>query len=343
MAVKMSRRAVVVAGVSAWAVAAANAFARKSASLTRVIIDNDFSGDPDGLFALAHHMLCSSTNIPFIIGSHLPPHFAWDHSPHQATDAANKARELLKVMGMEAHETQVLAGSEQALASRSNWTASPATRAIVNEAMRDDSSSPLFYAAGAGLTELAIAYLTEPKIGRRLKLVWIGGNEHADFALPPPGPPEIEFNFSIDPIAAQVIFNESDIEIWQVPRDVYRQMLVSVTELEELAAEGPLGRYLKSQVDQVASVIGKLGAAAPTNETYVLGDSPLVTLTALLSPFQPDASSSHYRLQPTPRLQDRGGYDANPAGRSMRIYTVIDSRLTFADMTSKFRKFSRRS
>ena len=37
----------------------------------RVIIDNDFSGDPDDLFALVHHVLSPSIEIPLIIGSHL--------------------------------------------------------------------------------------------------------------------------------------------------------------------------------------------------------------------------------------------------------------------------------
>ena len=33
----------------------------------RVIIDNDFSGDPDDLFALVHHVLLPSVEIPLII------------------------------------------------------------------------------------------------------------------------------------------------------------------------------------------------------------------------------------------------------------------------------------
>ena len=36
-----------------------------------VIIDNDFCGDPDGLFQLVHHVLSSSCDIKGIIGAHL--------------------------------------------------------------------------------------------------------------------------------------------------------------------------------------------------------------------------------------------------------------------------------
>ena len=38
----------------------------------RVIIDNDFAGDPDGLFQLAHHVLCTSVEVVQVIASRLP-------------------------------------------------------------------------------------------------------------------------------------------------------------------------------------------------------------------------------------------------------------------------------
>ena len=78
-------------------------------------------------------------------------------------------------------------------------------------------------------------------------------------------------------------------------------------------------------------------ADKPRSETYVLGDSPLVTLTALQTFFEPDPASSSYSQFPTPRLALDGTYGDNPAGRPMRVYTRIDTRLTFADMVAKFR------
>ncbi len=35
----------------------------------RVISDNDYCGDPDGLVQLAHHLLCIGIHIPFVAGS----------------------------------------------------------------------------------------------------------------------------------------------------------------------------------------------------------------------------------------------------------------------------------
>src|SRR5687767_8378137 len=61
----------------------------------RVIVDNDFSGDPDGLFQLAHIMLSTSVEVRGIIGSHLKVGDGFDNSKTQAANAAKKAKEVL--------------------------------------------------------------------------------------------------------------------------------------------------------------------------------------------------------------------------------------------------------
>ena len=51
-----------------------------SAPRARVIIDNDFSGDPDDLYQLVHHLLPPSVEIPLVVASHLRPgdHFMFE-------------------------------------------------------------------------------------------------------------------------------------------------------------------------------------------------------------------------------------------------------------------------
>lgn len=114
----------------------AGAAALRQPLLARLILDNDFAGDPDGLFQLAHHVLCRSISISLIIGSHLPAAFG---SGHDAADSAIAARELLAIMKM-ADGFSVMAGSEKPIASRAAWKPSAATSAIVREAMRRDLS-----------------------------------------------------------------------------------------------------------------------------------------------------------------------------------------------------------
>jgi purine nucleosidase len=315
------------------------AIAPASAPRARVIIDNDFSGDPDDLYQLVHHLLSPSVEIPLIVASHLRPGDPFDPSDRQAENAAAVALDVFDRMGLQSTAV-VTPGSNTPLPDRSTPRPAAAVNAIVAEAMREDVSTPLFYVAGGGLTDLASAWLTEPRIAERLTVVWIGGAEHPDLAAPPPNAMPIEYNLLIDLAAGQVVFGDSTLTIWQVPRDVYRQCLVSDAELRlRVAATGPLGRHLYDEVALVFEMVGThLGGAS---ETYALGDSPLVLLTALQSIFEPDTASSRHVERPTPAIADDGSYVDVPGARHMRVYTWVDTRLMFEDFYLKLAEFER--
>ena len=303
----------------------------------RVIVDNDFSGDPDDLYQLVHHLLSPSVEISLIVASHLRADDPFDPSGRSAENAVAVAHDVFARMGITSTDV-IQPGSNVPLDDRQTPQPAPAVDAIIAEALREDSR-PLFYVAGGGLTDLASAVLREPRIADRLTLVWIGGAEHEGLATPPPNAMPIEYNLLIDLVAGQVVFNDSAIPVWQVPRDVYRQCLVSDAELRlRVAARGPLGRYLYDEVAQVVGMVGShLGGAS---ETYALGDSPLVLLTALQSIFEPDPTSSRYVAQPTPAITADGAYEAMPDGRPMRVYTWVDTRLMFEDFFLKLAEFS---
>jgi purine nucleosidase len=301
----------------------------------RVVSDNDYSGDPDGLYQLAHSLLSPSVDVRAVIGSHLAPGDPFDPSTEQATNAYRRAVEVLRLLGLTG-TVPTYAGSNTSLTDRHTPHRSAGAFAIVREAMRTDTTLPLFTTFGAGLTELASAYLMEPRIADRLTAVWIGGPEYPDLATPPPGASGIEYNLNIDLTAAQVVFNDSPIPIWQVPRNVYRQCLVSMTELlHEVRPAGRIGAYLYRHIADIFT----LGADAGLNlgETYILGDSPLILLTALQSSFQPDPSSSRYVTRYAPQINDDGTYTARTTGRQIRVYTDLDVRLMFSDLFAKLR------
>lgn len=303
----------------------------------RVIIDNDFSGDPDDLFQLVHHVLSPSVDIRLVVASHLRADDPFDPSGRSADNAALVVGDVFARMGLSSTEV-IVTGSNEPLADRRTPRPAAAVDAIVSEALRDDPR-PLFYVAGGGLTDLASAWLVEPRIAERLTVVWIGGAEHEDLATPPPGAMPVEYNLLIDPLAGQVVFNDSTLRLWQVPRDVYRQCLVSDAELRlRVAATGPLGRHLYDEVAQVFELVGAhLGGAS---ETYALGDSPLVLLTALQSLFEPDSSSSRHVERATPALADDGSYLPVEGARPMRVYTWVDTRLMFEDFHLKLAEFA---
>src|SRR5690349_4597001 len=188
----------------------------------RVIMDNDFGGDPDGLFALTHLLLSPSVEVRAIIGSHLKADDGFDNSKIQAQHAVDKAKELIQTMNIQ-NNIPVITGSNTAMPNDSTPVRSEAVNFIIKEALRTDTKLPLYILCGAGLTEIASAVLTDPRIADRLTLIWIGGPEYTDLAPPPPNYSSPEYNLNIDINAARVIFNKSSIPIWQVPRNAYRQ------------------------------------------------------------------------------------------------------------------------
>jgi purine nucleosidase len=303
------------------------------AKRARIIIDNDFGGDPDGLFQLAHHLLSPSVEVRAIIGSHHHPGGFYGY-PGTGDHAVAMASQLLGVMNLTG-KVPVLKGANDSMPDTNTPVATDAVRFIVQEALREDTKAPLYLVCGAGLTDAASAWLTEPKIAGKLRLIWIGGPEY-EGAPPPPGAARVEYNLSIDRTAAQVIFNHSDLPLWQIPRSTYRQALVSHAELKHRMQpeKSALPRFLLERLeDLMKRAKGSLG------ETYVLGDSPLVLLTALQSSWEIDPSSSKFIEVPAPRINEQGQYADQPAGRKIRVYTDIDTRLMFEDFYAKMVAF----
>ena len=298
----------------------------------RIISDNDYSGDPDGLLQLAQHLLSPSVTVTHVIGSHLKGFDGFNPGTETADDAAKIARHVAALC--DRTDVPVIAGSNTGLVNRTTPIDNAASRAIIDEAMRTDTELPLYVVCGAGLTAIASAWLLEPKIGKRLTLVWIGGHEHDSLASPPPGGTDMEYNLGIDPIAGQVVFNDSDINIWHVPRDMYRTVIASRAEMHQrLLPSGELGRYLYSELGRVSEMAVKAGLSF--GEVYILGDSPLVLLTVLQSSFEPDAASSESVILPCPNILDSGLYELNPNGRPIRVFTRLDNRALLEDLYAK--------
>lgn len=299
----------------------------------RVIVDNDFAGDPDDLYQLAHHLLSPSVDIRGIVCSHLregDPFYTGDDSADEAVRVVERLAEsmALDLVG------RVYRGSNKALAAVAEPQDSPAARFIVAEAMRDEPGlAPLFVVCGGGLTDLASAYLMEPAIAERLTVIWIGGPEHEGLGYLPPEIESPEYNLRIDVTAGQVVFNDSTLPLWLVPRNMYRQCLVSDAELRaRVANRGAVGAHLYDALRTVRA--GMEAAGYGHGETYALGDSPLVLLTALQSFFQPDPSSSDYAVRPCPQF-DAAGQFTRATGRDIRVYHRLDVRLMFEDMFLK--------
>jgi len=297
----------------------------------RVIIDNDLGGDPDGLFQLAHHLMSPSVEIRGIIASHL--YEQGFGGPGTSEYAKEQAMKVINILGLE-NSVNVYIDKSRSMVDVTKPIDSEAVQVIIKEAMRTDTDLPLYVVCGGGLTNIASAYLLEPEIAEKLTLVWIGGPEYTDIAIPPPGYTTLEYNLGIDIKAAQVIFNDSDINIWQVPRNVYRQPIMSDAELLiKVKGKGKLGNHLFNVMKEAYTKLDKWNI--PMGEVYIYGDNPLVLLTALQSSFEPDPSSSSYVIKQAPIINEEGLYKVNLKGRNIRVYQQLDNRLLFDDFFTK--------
>lgn len=299
----------------------------------RVIVDNDFAGDPDDLLHLAHQLLSPSAEVRGVISSHLRPGDAFDPGPHSAEHGAERVRALAAVLGVDLGDRLVV-GSETGLVDETTPAPSAGVDLIVAEAMRDDVDTPLYLLCGGGLTEAASAWLTEPAIADRLTVVWIGGPEDPGLAEPPPGDPTPEYNLGIDPVSARVVVSGSRLRLWQVPRDAYRHVMVTSAQLRRrVAAAGPLGAYLAGEIGRVQELVA--GFLGGYRETYVLGDQPLVLVSALQTVFEPDAASCVWVRRPAPRYGPDGAFVPDPDGRSIRVLHRVDTALLLDDLFTK--------
>jgi len=257
--------------------------------------------------------------------------------PGSSEYAKEQAMKIIKLLKLE-NEVHVYTDKSQSMIDVVTPIDSDAVQAIIKEAMRTDTDLPLFVVCGGGLTNIASAYLLEPKIADNLTLVWIGGPEYTDIAIPPPGFTTLEYNLGIDIKAAQVVFNTSTIDVWQVPRNVYRQPIMSDAELltrvkGKGALKGALGNHL---FEVMQSALVKLDTwNIPMGEVYIYGDNPLVLLTAIQSSFEPDPSSSTYVVKQAPNINDLGAYETNLEGRNIRVYHQLDNCLLFEDFYAK--------
>ncbi len=98
----------------------------------KVLIDNDFCGDPDGLFVLLQHALLPTTEIVGIVSGHLNENAGFTNRKDQATESVEKTNDLLDAMGMKG-KFKVVPGSETLMTCSDKIIGSEGSKLIVEE------------------------------------------------------------------------------------------------------------------------------------------------------------------------------------------------------------------
>lgn len=284
----------------------------------RMIVYTDAKNEADDQFALAHHLMTPRFIVKGIVAAHfnLVPREYGDG--HTAEASYQEVQKVLRLMDLE-EVCPVAKGAEYPLENEFTPQESEGADLIIEEAMKEDPH-PLFIACQGSLTDLASAIIKEPEVCGRMTAIWIGGGSY------PEG--EVEFNLFQDLKAARVVM-ASEMPVWQVPKNVYKQVAVSLAELEyKVGPCGEIGKYL---VRQMAEFNTKAADQAwPHGEIWGLGDSP--TVGVLL---EEEERTDRYEMRPAPYIRDDGTYDLNTDYRRIRVYKEVDQRLILEDFFAK--------
>lgn len=292
----------------------------------RVIVHADIAAEADDQFAIAHHLLTPTENVVGIIAAN----FEWRFRTipglqSQRLQSMEKSyaegKKLLEVMEMD--DVPLYKGAPDCITDPENLPVSEGSRFIIEEAMRD-SEEPLYIALQGTLTDLAVAYLVEPKIAQRIEAaIWIGGGNYPNGGQ--------ESNLQQDIYAARVLF-DSPMKIWQIPVGSYGGMYLSFAEvMTKVKPCGKVGEYLAEGMFRVNDWYGRIPRRIPFphGEVWSIGDQP--TVTVLL---ESDAGAK-FHMEHAPIIEDNMTYTANPEGKLIRVYDVIDNRLTMGDLFAK--------
>lgn len=300
----------------------------------RVIIDTDCKNEADDQFALTHHLMTPRFDIMAINAVH----FEVRH--HDGTSLEKSYQEIMKILRLTGNEGKyrVLRGSQYPLrydpAERADdkylvsgvrpflpkvtYEENEASRFLIEEALRPDPR-PLFVVCLGGLTNVATALLMNPEIAGHFTCVWIGGG------MPPVG--GWEFNLLQDIPAANIVFG-SKLDLWQVPKNVYTQIKISLAELQvRVRPHGEIGRYLFEQLVELNEEYGE-NPTWPEGEMWCLGDQPTVTLLL-------EANAYDYDVVPAPLFTRDMNYIPCEQNRPIRVFHHVDSRFTLEDFFAK--------
>ncbi len=294
--------------------------------IKRVIVHSDIACEADDQFAIVHHLLTPSENVVGIIAGN----FEYTYRTIEALKSLRytsmdksyaEGEKILKHLGID--DIPLLKGAKDCIHDKNDLPVSEGSEFIIREALRK-SEEPLFIALQGSLTDLAVAYLTEPKIADGIEAaIWIGGGSYPDGGVEP--------NIQQDVLAAQILF-ESPIKIWQIPMNVYSHSYVSFAELNlKVRNKGKIGQYLYENMISVNDWYGRAprGIAFPQGEIWSIGDQP--TVSVLLQ----SVGTGHFHEVKAPLINDDMTYSENPDGKLIRVYDKFDMRVTAEDLFAK--------
>jgi len=290
------------------------AFEVPKEKIVRVIMNTDAKNEADDQFAIVHALLSPKLeHVGFIAA-----HYGITRDSNSMEKSFREIEVIFNKMGMNG-DGLIHHGCTRPMKSKTEIIKSEGAELIIAEAMKDDER-PLFVLFLGPLTDLASAYLQEPRIAHRLTAIWIGGGAYPNGGA--------EYNLGNDIHAANVVFG-SPIPLWQIPKNVYEMIPVSLAELQlRVYPHGEIGKYLFKQLNEHAQEEIPRKSSFRSGESWVLGDSPAVGLLLYEHRYEFD-------WIPAPLIGSDMHYIHTGHNRPIRVYKRIDSRFILEDFYAK--------
>jgi inosine-uridine nucleoside N-ribohydrolase len=228
--------------------------------------------------------------------------------------------EIQRILAAMELSVPVFMGAEGPLSVNNETSLSPASASLIEEASKNDAM-PLFVLCIGAITNVAAAIKAHPEISSKIKIVWIAGHDYArgekfDFK---------EYNSGNDIIAGNIVLN-SDVELWQIPVNVYGSVRIGLAELQKRVYPcGKIGRHL---FEKMVEYNGTDMADWTAGESWSLGDSPAVGVAI-------DENCGKYEYREAPVLNEDTSYIFKEGRHKIRVYNSIDSRFVLEDFMSK--------
>jgi purine nucleosidase len=238
---------------------------RASARDRDVILTTDCGTEIDDQFAIAYLSLIPQVHMKAIVTTHAP------NLPKQAQSSAACAKEVLEHAGLKS-PPPIFAGSDVALSGRAPLK-NEGVAFIVKTSRAYNSVDRLVIITIGSSTDVASAFLEDPKLGERVEILSMGFD-----SWPNGGDP---WNIKNDPLAYQVIL-DSSAPITIGSSDVCQQHLRLDNEsaARMLEGHGELAEWLNGQFQKWLAANADLAAGVVKPHTWVIWDT--VTVAHLL-------------------------------------------------------------
>ena len=277
----------------------------------RVIIDTDAACEADDPFAIVHALMSPKLKVCAIFAEQ----FGNAETTKKSYDEINKIVSLMSL------NTPVYMGANGPLSDVKNQPLSPASCFLIEEAIKDDPM-PLFVLCIGAITNIASALQARPEIAPRMTIVWIAGHPYNDKKEAP----FKEYNSGNDVSAANIVFNNKNVNIWQIPNNVYGSMRIGLAELQKRVYPcGEIGKHLFENMIQYNNTERANWTAG---ESWTLGDSPAVGVVL-------DDNCGHYEYVKAPNFNNDTSYIYESGKPLIRVYKSIDSRYIIEDFIAK--------